>query len=173
MNLIEVVVSTLSQVKVYLQQLPASTYSRPLDLLSGASIGEHTRHILEFYDCLLIQYKDGEVNYDNRCRDKQIETDPRFAMAVIDRICNALTDCNPDQVLTLAHGYDTDGDRLVRVKTTFARELVYNVEHAIHHLAMIKIGLKILSPSMELPTEFGVAPSTIRHKKLADEQMSR
>jgi hypothetical protein len=164
MNLIEVVVSTLSQVKVYLQQLPASSYSRPLDLLSGASIGQHTRHILEFYDCLIAQHETGEVNYDIRERDNQIETDPQFAMSVIDRICEVLPACDPDQVLILAHGYDTAGDQLVRVKTTFARELVYNVEHAIHHLAMIKIGLKILSPAMKLPSEFGVAPSTIRHK---------
>lgn len=168
MNLIEVVVSTLSQVKIYLQQLPATAYSRPLDLLSGASIGQHTRHILEFYDCLIAQHESGEVNYDKRCRDNQIETDPQFAMAVIDRICEVIPTCDPDHVLTLAQGYETAGDQLVRVKTTFARELVYNVEHAIHHLAMIKIGLKILSPAMALPSEFGIAPSTIRHKKLAN-----
>lgn len=168
MNLIEVVVSTLSQVKVYLQHLPASAYSRPLDLLSGASIGQHTRHILEFYDCLIAQHNTGEVNYDKRQRDHQLETDPQFALAVIDKICKVLPACDPDQVLVLAHGYDLQEDQLVRVNTTFARELVYNVEHAIHHLAMIKIGLKTLSPELKLPSGFGVAPSTIRHKNTAN-----
>ncbi len=164
MNLIEVVVSTLSQVKVYLRQLSPSEYTRSLDLLSGASIGQHTRHILEFYDCLISQKENGEINYDNRSRDYRMESEPVFAAAVIDKICQTLPTCELDQLLTLAHGYDLENEQLVQVQTTFARELLYNVEHAIHHLAMIKIGLKILSPGMQLPADFGVAPSTIRHK---------
>ena len=45
------------------------------------------------------------------------------------------------------------------------RELVYNIEHAIHHMALIKIGIKEVAPQLQLPEGFGVANSTIRHKK--------
>ena len=46
-----------------------------------------------------------------------------------------------------------------------ARELHYNVEQCIHHLALIKVALKIIRPDIELSESFGVAPSTIQHRK--------
>jgi hypothetical protein len=45
-----------------------------------------------------------------------------------------------------------------------ARELVYNIEHVVHHMALVKIGLKELLPDLDLPDDFGVAVSTIRYQ---------
>ena len=42
---------------------------------------------------------------------------------------------------------------------------MYNLEHAIHHHALIKVGLKIMT-KIELPESFGVAPSTIQYRKV-------
>jgi len=44
------------------------------------------------------------------------------------------------------------------------RELQYNIEHAVHHLAIIKIGVKTLEDSFKLDDNFGIAASTIRNK---------
>ena len=57
-----------------------------------------------------------------------------------------------------------DNSVVHRVESTLDRELIYNIEHAIHHMAMIKIGLKVLAPELHLPENFGVAPSTIRYR---------
>ncbi|MDX1476826.1 MAG: hypothetical protein R3301_03935, partial [Saprospiraceae bacterium] len=70
----------LTDAKVYLDQISAEAYQRQLDLLFGASIGQHTRHFLEFFQCLLDQIDDTapEVNYAARARHLAIETDPAY-----------------------------------------------------------------------------------------------
>jgi hypothetical protein len=40
---------------------------------------------------------------------------------------------------------------------------VYNVEHAIHHMALIKVGLKEVCPAVKIPADFGVAVSTVKY----------
>ncbi|MDX1476670.1 MAG: hypothetical protein R3301_03155 [Saprospiraceae bacterium] len=49
--------------------------------------------------------------------------------------------------------------------SSLERELIYNIEHTIHHLAIIKIGLAIIAPDIPLPAHFGVAPSTVKYKQ--------
>ncbi len=39
----------LLELKELLQKLSEEQYSRPSEILSGASIGQHLRHVLEFY----------------------------------------------------------------------------------------------------------------------------
>ena len=49
------------------------------------------------------------------------------------------------------------------VPTTYFREVVYNTEHAIHHLALIKVAL--IEMKVDLVSDnFGMAYSTIKHK---------
>jgi hypothetical protein len=48
--------------------------------------------------------------------------------------------------------------------TNYYREIVYNLEHTIHHMALIRVGLKELA-SIELPENYGVASATVKHKK--------
>ena len=57
MNLLDVVDATLGQVTFYLQELDENRYSLPLEILSQASIGQHTRHIIDGYLCLLSNWK--------------------------------------------------------------------------------------------------------------------
>ena len=52
------------------------------------------------------------------------------------------------------------------VSSSFFRELTYLIEHTIHHLAIIKIGLNEVYPAIEIPKNFGVAHSTIRYQAL-------
>ena len=68
----------LRDAEVYLANISPDVYATPLDLLFGASIGQHTRHFVEFYQCLIDQNEKGEINYSKRLRDPQLEEDPRF-----------------------------------------------------------------------------------------------
>ena len=43
-------------------------------------LGEHTRHIMEMFQCLENQYDLGILNYDNRERNKIIQTETEFAI---------------------------------------------------------------------------------------------
>ncbi len=47
--------------------------------------------------------------------------------------------------------------------STFGREMVYSVAHAIHHYALISIMARLMDA--KLPEHFGVAPSTVAHQK--------
>ncbi len=163
MDLLTVVDNTLSHVRLYLSILGEERYRQPLEVFSGSSIGQHTRHIIEFLDCLIRQCESGEINYDHRLRNKAIEDRPELAMDALDTILGELGMHDLHQRLTLAFTYDCDKEQYQTVETTFERELVYNIEHAIHHLAIIKIGLKLIVPELELPRDFGVAPSTVRY----------
>ncbi len=165
MNLIEATLSKLSNIQFYLRNLDEALYREPLEILSFASIGEHTRHVLEFYQCLLQESIDGAVNYDRRVRKKLIQEDPTAASNFLSNIIRSLRAININQPLNLEICYDSDQEVTNIVETSLERELVYNLEHVIHHLAIIKIGISVIAPGMNLPEGFGVAPSTLRFRR--------
>ena len=155
----------LRDAEVYLANISPDVYATPLDLLFGASIGQHTRHFVEFYQCLIDQNEKGEINYSKRLRDPQLEEDPRFAIRAIVRICTQLNDLDSKAVVELHCDEHFKGEATT-VSSNVGRELVYNIEHTIHHLAIIKIGLAAVAPNINIPEQFGVAPSTIQHRRL-------
>jgi hypothetical protein len=57
-------------------------------------------------------------------------------------------------------------EEIVTVNTNYYRELLYNMDHAIHHCALIRIGLMRFH-QVNIPNGFGIAPSTIRHRTLS------
>ena len=157
----------LTDAKVYLDQISAEAYQRQLDLLFGASIGQHTRHFLEFFQCLLDQIDDTapEVNYAARARHLAIETDPAHASRLIDVLAKRILDLEGNVNCRLVCTEHFDDAQHVCVDSSLERELIYNIEHTIHHLAIIKIGLAIIAPDIPLPAHFGVAPSTVKYKQ--------
>ncbi len=152
----------------YLEHLDDERYTQPIELLSQASTGQHTRHVIEFFQCLLEQSACGRVDYDARMRNPLIEQFTASALEAIGEIKRKLPLIDPLMPLELAVDYERVSKDSPCVQSTFERELVYNVEHAIHHLAMIKIALKLSAPELSLRSGFGVAPSTMRHRAEAD-----
>lgn len=156
----------LNQLKIVIQTLDDSQFSKKLTSLSHASIGMHARHIVEFYSCLLENASSKQLNYDCRKRDTLIETERKVCISNINKILEALHNNQYDYALKLSVNYSTDKDhQTLQIDSTFFRELVYNIEHVIHHLAIIKIGVQALDINLKLPEDFGVAASTIRSRK--------
>ena len=60
-------------------------------------------------------------------------------------------------------GYELNGEENF-LPSNYYREVMYNLEHAIHHHALIKIGIQQFT-AIELPESFGVAPSTMQYRK--------
>ena len=166
MNLISGSVSVLNDAKFYLQKISTSEYTQLIPLIFDSSIGTHTRHFIEFYQCLLAQAESENINYCLRKRDLDIEEHPEMAIKAIDEIITQLTTLNLDTPVIL----NTSKAGETSIKSTIGRELYYNIEHCIHHLALIKVGLKMVCPTMKLPDHFGFAPSTILHRKLEAQQ---
>lgn len=147
-----------------LVQLSDADYARPLDVLSGNTIGKHVRHVLEFYELLVNSAATGQLNYDRRQRDLRLEVDTREALRRLDAIDRAV------QRLPLAHPLQLEADALgqvVSLPSSFARELLYNIEHAIHHMALIQVAVRAEFPAIDLPATFGVAYSTQQYQTAA------
>lgn len=164
----------LSQISVVLEGLSDEEYTRQVRVLSNATIGQHTRHIIEFFLELFKGYDQGVVDYDNRKRSHAIETDRHSALSTLREVAGQLA--KPDKELWLSADFNTveaaaesgllrkAGSTAARIRTNYQRELVYNLEHTIHHMALLRIGVTDLT-DLPLPDNFGVALSTQKFRK--------
>ncbi len=150
----------LNSLSNLLSSLRDEHYTHKIEHLGNASIGGHTRHIIELLQCAIAGYHSGEVDYINRTRNLEIENDRMLAISMIDKILQEVN--MPEKELSL-FVEQMDDLKAFTVKTTFFREIVYNTEHAIHHLALIKVALIEMKLDMVEP-DFGVAYSTILYK---------
>jgi len=167
MQLITASIAILNQLESVVRQLDQKEFCAPSHALSGSSVGQHLRHTLEFFLCLEQGFASGIVNYDRRAHDKLIEADKAIALAAIERIKNFVANQKRDEALRLEVGYERNNDDAVQIATTYFRELTYNIEHAVHHMAIMKIGIREVAPSATLPADFGVAVSTVRYRESA------
>lgn len=149
--------------RYYLSRISPEVYKQPLELFSGSSLGQHTRHWIEFFQCLIDQASKQEVLcYDKRKRDLTLETMPEKALNALYVMEKALNEIPSLEQIVLTSEM-SDGTA-VQLPTSLGRELWFVIEHAIHHLALIKIGLKLSYPEWDLPEHFGVATSTLKHQ---------
>ena len=161
----QVASNALHDLRSYLTVIGTEHYQVPIELLSRATIGQHTRHIIEFFSCLLEQgtnLPDPVINYAIRRRDYLIESNTEHALKAVDDISAKLNSL--DTEINCMLDCSEHGQPGLLVPSTIGRELIYTIEHTIHHLAIVKIALKSILPSLEIPEHFGVAPSTLRHR---------
>ena len=150
------------QLSEALNQLTNEEYMQPSRILLSATIGQHVRHIIELFQCLEKGYDEGIVNYEKRKRDYQIETNKELAATLLKAVYQNVERPNKEIVLEAADYCDTM--EVASIPSNYYRELAYNLEHTIHHMALIRVGVNEVS-SIELPDEFGVAYSTIKYRK--------
>lgn len=149
----------MEEIVAVLQQLTSpGVYTAPCHELSQATIGQHTRHVIELYQCLLAGYETGVVNYDDRKRNKLYETDIAEAISIIKEIQNKLQ--QPDKALQIVCGIED----MHSIASNYHREVLYNLEHCIHHQALMRVAL-IATNGGSVSSEFGVAPSTIQYRR--------
>lgn len=153
-------IESLASLVIVLEQLRnTACYNNPCEALSNATIGQHTRHIIELYQCLLTGYTEGKINYDDRKRNQLYENDTIAAVAAIQQIQQNLD--QPDKQVKIFCG--TDGNS-VCIESNYNREVLYNLEHCIHHQALIKVALLTIK-DLNIEEGFGVAPSTLQHRQ--------
>ena len=83
--LIQSIKNNLSENIELLRQLTNDEFTQKNPELSNATIGEHMRHIIELFGCLLENYDYGLINYDDRKRDVLLQTDKNEAIAIIEK----------------------------------------------------------------------------------------
>lgn len=161
MNFKASILNMLAQLEEVLNKLTDTQYVSKVPVLSGSTIGQHTRHIIEFYLELNNGYESGTINYDNRKRDHTIESDRNFSIEKINEISVLLS--RKDKELSLMVNYGISAADEIIVSTNYARELIYNLEHTVHHMALIRVAVSSVS-TLLLPGNFGVAISTLQFR---------
>ena len=155
----------LEEIKGLFLQLPQELFTAPKEILSGATVGQHFRHILEFYICLEKGAKTGTVSYDERERNLLIETDMAYALSSLEKIIHFLTALEKDHALTMKANYSSASGEQTIIQTSLYRELAYALDHTVHHLAIVRIALSQEKDKVKMDSNFGVAPSTIRYRE--------
>ena len=142
-----------------------ATYSRVAEAPYSASIGGHYRHVLEHFQCLVRGIRPGEINYDARERNLRLETEVTYATIATCDVLRAIKNYTEESlarpckvVNSVSYG---SGETAV-MESNIRRELSYCVGHAIHHYAIIRLICSHLG--VEVPEEFGIAPSTLKSR---------
>lgn len=159
-------IEIIDQLIDLLNDIDIQVYTDALQPLHHSTVGKHVRHITEFYLCALNGYENGIVDYDARERNILIELDKHYTVETLENVKHQLQTLNSDRNLTLKSKFGSNES--LDIPSSFFRELTYLIEHTIHHLAIIKIGLNEVFPEIEIPKNFGVAHSTIRYQGLGN-----
>jgi hypothetical protein len=157
-------IEIIDQLIDLLNEIDLVVYKEALRPLHYSTVGQHVRHITEFYLCALKGYENGVIDYDARERNILIEIDKDFTVETLQNVKHQLQTFKSDALLILKSKFG--GDEAMDIPSSFFRELTYLIEHTIHHLAIIKIGLNEVYPEINIPKNFGVAHSTIRYQEL-------
>ncbi len=89
----------LQSLNKLLSSLDDKQYSKKIEHLGHASIGSHTRHIIELLQCAITGYHSGQIDYVNRSRDLKLESDRFFAQSVLQQLDKTIS--HPDRQLSL------------------------------------------------------------------------
>ncbi|MFC6269185.1 SAM domain-containing protein [Frigoriflavimonas asaccharolytica] len=112
----------------FLEKICIADYIKKIQSLGYSSIDCHTRHIAEFLQIAVDGYDLGIINYDHRKRNLKLENEPTFAADIFSKILNSIE--KPNKHLELQQDFEGEN---IEIQTTYFRELLYNIEHCIHH----------------------------------------
>ena len=166
MNCIQGTKSIFHQISNLLKNVDEPAYVQPLVLFDGATLGQHFRHIFDFYHCLIRGVEKGIIDYSDRERDPAIEQDPHQALRAFEGI-GPMLDGMKESILVQVRADFSDWGNAPRpiLSSSIGRELMFAHDHALHHLAIIRIGLQTAFPHLGFPKNLGLSPATVKHRK--------
>ncbi|NNF03956.1 MAG: hypothetical protein HKN17_05780 [Rhodothermales bacterium] len=163
-TLVQLNIEFLRQGRTLLGQLDDQAYTACDPPVYNSGIGEHMRHILEHYELFVDGLSTGFIDYDARRRDAAVSSSCDSAMECIDSIIASLSVVDdadrPVEVKLAASKYRDRDDP--KSDSTVKRELQYLQAHTIHHFALIAMILRMRE--LDVPDDFGVAPSTLQFR---------
>jgi hypothetical protein len=129
----------------------------------SGSIGEHVRHCLDHVSALVSADPSSCLSYDRRERGTAVETDPAQALRCIQllriKVAVGRWSTRLDEPICVMSTV-AQGGVMLSGMSTLGRELVFVLNHTIHHQAMIGLLASLLG--CDVPDGFGFAPSTPR-----------
>ncbi|MDX2095791.1 MAG: DinB family protein [Alphaproteobacteria bacterium] len=149
----------LADLQQVLATLPAAAYCKAVG--GESSVGAHMRHLLEFMQVLADNLESGVIDYESRAHNAAYESDPEAVAAILPQLHAKLTQA----VLRLSAHHPLllretafVGGRKITLTTSLGREILFMLQHAIHHLAIIK--MQAAAMDIALGAQMGVAVAT-------------
>ena len=164
-ELIKANIAVLEQVMTFVTCCHDETYKGTLPN-APSSIGKHIRHILDHYQCLERGLPTQLINFNDRSRDSQVEFQRPLALESTNHFIVWLQTLDLDkQAIKVISDTELGRPTNVTIESTAERELLYLINHTVHHLAYAALLAKLHGHSV--PDSIGVAPSTFNYQKTA------
>jgi hypothetical protein len=156
----------LAQGERLLQSLSDSQYAAKLPEAADASIGAHYRHGLEHFQLMFEAVQLPQIDYDGRARDGSLENERLLALSLTRDFRHAARFLSPAQLerpIEARCQISYNDAAPSSAASSFGREMMYAVSHAMHHYALIALICRLRK--IPVPQNFGMAPSTLRYQK--------
>jgi len=157
--IIQTSIYTLNKSRTLLLELSDMQLSNSSVLPYNSSIGSHLRHILDFYDCILVE--GNSIDLTSRKRQIEIETNCDAALEYFKIIVEKLKNLDEATINGKVQVIDDLGLGKIEIGYTFSALLAQANSHTIHHYAIINYILDGLGISFKDNT-FGYNPTTPR-----------
>lgn len=159
-NLLNANLEAVDQVLATIDALSDDQYRDRVD--GRSQPGSHVRHILDHYHALREGLLTGTVDFDKRRRECAAESDRAVARqdlnAVKQWLCALPTEPMALRVKSEVSVRDCCS---VIIDSDTQRELLYVLNHTIHHMAYVALLLQMNGVSVD--KEIGLAPATATH----------
>lgn len=161
-SLISISDQLLGQAVTLIRSHSGDDYTRTYPMVFSSSIGQHIRHCVEHYEEFLRAVAEqSELDYEKRPRDLSVETDPDEAVRRIERIRDFMR--NPAMECREIRVWDNGAE--ASAPSSVSREVQFLLSHTVHHFALIAVIAAL--GGMQVPRNFGIAPSTLKHRESA------
>jgi hypothetical protein len=151
----------LAQGERLLQSLSDAQYASKV-AEADTSIGAHYRHSLEHFKLMFEAVHQPDIDYDSRARDGALENERLLALSLTRDFRHAARFLNPaqlDRAIEARCQISYNEAATSSAASTFGREVMFAVSHAMHHYALIALICRLRK--IPLPQNFGMAPSTL------------
>lgn len=156
----------IEQAKAYLSNLSEHEYRQVIRPHFSSSAGAHMRHIIDHYQALRLGAVVGEVDYNLRNRESDVEQNPATALEAlvdIEAWIKQLSDEQIQQPIVVKSEVSIKTQSNKATQSSLGRELVFVASHAIHHYSLLAIIHSLLGGVNA--ESFGVAPATATYRR--------
>jgi len=121
-------------------------------------IGRHIRHVLDHFALFCEGVADGEIDYDDRERNRMVEQSRLCALELFE-VLREKMDVWREALPDLTRGLRVRHNG-TWCQSSVGRELQHLINHTVHHYAFVAVILRLQGVAVE--DDFGVAPSTLQ-----------
>jgi len=164
-SLIDAARDSLNQELEILLALTSAGYRAPSIGPFSSSVGMHLRHNLDHYEAFFSGLDKAEIDYETRGRNTMIEESREVAIEALEVYLGHLEQLRlcDDISIRVREESDASAHEGVWVISSLGRELQFLIGHTVHHNAII--AMIVHGNGLELPSSFGLAPSTRRYQE--------